>query len=102
MYWKHTRLALKDRTFDDRAIRLASPELQPLTSGNQSLRVILLLASTSATVHNPHGERRHRPVEPGELGKKLAVFRDHRCARLVGSNLTICIVREVSSMTTWW
>src|SRR5262249_39426493 len=85
MYRKRTRLRLKDLTFDDRAMRLAGPELQPLTSDNQSLRVVLLLACTGAAVYNPHGEWCHRPIEPGELGKKLRVFPDHRCTRLVDS-----------------
>ncbi len=42
--------------------------LQPLTSRNQTLGVVLLFGDTGAPLHHAHGERGQLSVEPGQLG----------------------------------
>jgi hypothetical protein len=68
MWRKGQLIVAQNFTLYDPSTHPISSPLQPLTSGQQSLCVITLLARLGAAVYNAHSERCHVTVEPGQLG----------------------------------
>ena len=78
MYRQGQPSVSNDFDFYDRSAHPISSLPQPLTNYDQALDVVLLLARTDTTVHNPHSQWCHGGVESGQLGQEFPIFPDHR------------------------
>jgi len=74
---KGQRSVGKNLSLDDNSIRTLGPSPQPFARSYQALGIVPLFSSTGGAVHDPHGQGRHRGVQPSQLGQKLTVLPHH-------------------------